>query len=80
MSAEIGDISEILKMLPVVIPRFILEIGLMVFALVNIVTRKRVRGGNKAVWIVIVVLISVIGPIIYFIFGREEEIIDRDQD
>ena len=77
MSAKL---SELISLLPVLIPIAVLELGLMIFALVNIITRKQVRGGNKAVWIIIVVLISVIGPIIYFAFGRKEEIIDSDKD
>ena len=75
-----GNAQEIIKALPFLIPLFLLEVGLLVAAIVNIATRKRVRGGNKAVWIIIVVLISFIGPIIYFAFGREEEIIDGDKD
>ena len=75
-----GNLSEITNLLPVLIPLLILELGLMIFALVNIVKRKRVRGGNKVVWIIIVVLIQVIGPIIYFAVGREEEIVDGDKD
>ena len=75
-----GDFSELVKLLPVLVPVAVVELGLLVFALVNIVTRKRVKGGNKAVWIILVVLVSVIGPIIYFAFGREEEIVDGDKD
>ena len=80
MSGDLGELQAIIDILPFLLPLIAIEIGLMVFALVNIVTRKKVRGGNKAVWIVLVVLIGVIGPIIYFVFGREEEIIDSDQD
>jgi len=75
-----GNFSDIINLLPVLIPLLVLELGLMIFALVNIVKRKRVRGGSKALWIIIVVLFQLIGPIIYFAFGREEEIIDGDKD
>jgi ABC-2 type transport system ATP-binding protein len=33
---------------------------------------RAVRGGNKAVWAVIIVFINLIGPILYFLVGREE--------
>ena len=75
-----GDFSDLIKLLPVLLPVAVVELGLMVFALVNIITRKRVKGGNKVPWVILVVLVSVIGPIIYFAFGREEEIIDGDKD
>jgi Phospholipase_D-nuclease N-terminal len=58
------------------IPVIILELALMVIALVDVVRRERVRGGNKVIWIVVIL----IGPIAYLLFGREEGAIDRDQD
>ena len=54
------------------IPLALLELGLLVWALVDIARRPRVRG-NKVVWILVVVLVNIIGPIIYFIFGRLDE-------
>jgi hypothetical protein len=74
------NFQEIIGALPFLIPLFLLELGLLVAAVVNIATRKRVRGGNKALWIILVVVVSVIGPIIYFAFGRQEDIVDSDKD
>jgi hypothetical protein len=31
------------------------------------------RFGNRAVWLLIVILIQIIGPVIYFVFGKEED-------
>ncbi len=60
------------KLLPLLIPIVLLELGLLVWALLDVIRRERVKGGNKVVWILVIVLINIIGPIIYFIFGREE--------
>lgn len=62
------------------IPVIVLELALMVIALVDVVRRERVRGGNKVIWIVVIVVVNLIGPIAYLLFGREEGAIDRDQD
>ena len=62
------------------VPLFLLELALMVIALIDVVRRDRVRGGNKVIWIIVIVLINVIGPIIYLLFGREEGPVDRTQD
>jgi hypothetical protein len=75
-----NNLTQILSLLPLLIPILLLELGLMIFALVNIITRKQVRGGNKVVWILVVVLIQIIGPIVYFAFGRKEEIVDGDKN
>jgi hypothetical protein len=66
------DFEQLKSLLPFLIPIFIIQIGLMVWALVDVVKRERVRGGNKVVWILIIVLVNLIGPIVYFIAGREE--------
>jgi hypothetical protein len=66
------DIEQLTSLLPFLIPIIIIQIGLMVWALVDVVKRERVRGGNKVVWILIIVLVNLFGPIIYFIWGREE--------
>jgi hypothetical protein len=74
------ELKTIMGMLPFLIPLFLLEIGLLVFALLDVIKRKRVRGNNKIIWILIIVLVEIIGPIIYLAIGRQEEIIDSDKD
>jgi ABC-2 type transport system ATP-binding protein len=71
------DWHKIIEILPFAGPLFLLEVGLLALALVDLVQRKKVRGDNKVLWIVIIVIFSVIGPIVYFVFGRKEEVINR---
>ena len=56
-----------------ILPLGIIQLGLMVFALWDLVKRKRVKGGNKLVWGIVIVIANIIGPILYLIIGREEE-------
>jgi hypothetical protein len=72
------DLSSVVSMLPWLVPLFLVEIGLMVVALLDVVKRERVRGGNKVVWIIVIVAAGVIGPIVYLLFGREETSLDGD--
>jgi hypothetical protein len=53
------------------IPLVLIELGLLVFGYLDLFRREQVRGGNKWVWAVIMV-ISFVGPILYFTIGREE--------
>jgi hypothetical protein len=55
------------------IPLVLIQIGLMVFALVDLVRRPKVKGDNKWVWGVVIVVVGIIGSIIYLVLGREEE-------
>jgi hypothetical protein len=71
--------DEIVEVLPFLIPLLIIQIVLMVIALVDLVKRDRVRGENKVVWALVIVLINVIGPIVYLVAGRQEGSDSGDQ-
>lgn len=57
--------------LPLLAPIVFLQLGLMIFALVDLVRRERTKG-PKWTWALIIVLINFIGPIVYLMIGREE--------
>jgi hypothetical protein len=56
-------------------PLALISLGLEIFALVDLIRRdpKNVRGQNKWVWVLIIVLVSTIGAILYLLVGRVEE-------
>ena len=67
-----SDLST-LQIAALLAPIIILQLGLMVAALIDLDrSDRRVRGGSKIVWALIVVFVNVIGPIIYFVAGRED--------
>jgi hypothetical protein len=57
--------------LPLLIPVALLELGLMIAALIDIIKREKTKG-PKWMWILIAVIFNILGPIAYFIFGRDE--------
>ena len=59
--------------LPILIPIVVLEIGLMIYALIHILKHNKFKFGNKVMWIVVVVLIQIIGPIFYLTIGKDDE-------
>jgi len=64
--------SEILRLLPFFIPLIIIEYGLMIYALVQVV-RNEVAYLPKWGWILIIVFFGIIGPIVYLIVGRKKD-------
>ncbi len=60
--------SDILILTPIIL----IELGLAVAAMIDLVRRAKVTGGNKILWGAIILFVSIIGPIVYFIFGRKE--------
>ncbi len=64
------DINEYL---PFLIPLAIVEFTLMIVAVVHIVKHPHYKTGNRTVWLLVALLLGVIGPILYFVFGRGDD-------
>ena len=61
-------------LIAVLAPLIILDVVLIVAALYDLTRpNRRVRGDNKIVWALIIIFVSTIGPILYFLAGREPE-------
>lgn len=58
--------------LPMLLPVVVIEVILMLTALVHVLRHPHYRFGNKAVWVIVVIFVQIIGPIVYFVFGRGE--------
>ena len=58
---------------PFIIPLIIAELALAVTAFIHVIRHPHYRFGNKIMWSFIVLFIQIIGPIIYFVFGRGED-------
>ena len=65
--------SDIANNLALLLPIIILEFILAITALIHVIKHPNYRFGNKAIWIIVVLFIQILGPIFYFIFGRGEE-------
>ena len=58
---------------PFLIPLVIAELGLAAAALVHVCRHPHYRFGNKTMWILVVLIVQIAGPIVYFVFGRGDE-------
>lgn len=63
----------LIKYWPFLIPLLVAELALGITALIHVLKHPNYRFGNKVMWALIVMCVQIIGPIIYFIFGRGEE-------
>jgi len=65
--------SEIQEILPLLIPIIILEFALLAYTLRHIFTHSNYRYGNRTVWVIVTLVgMQFIGPILYFLLGKEE--------
>ena len=62
----------LMKFLPLLIPILLVQVGLQIYALVDLY-RQPVTRGPKWMWVLIILLTEIFGPILYFFVGRKEE-------
>ena len=61
-------------LIAVLLPLIIVEVVLLVAALYDLTRpHRRVKGDSKVVWALIIIFVATIGPILYFLAGREPE-------
>ena len=65
-------IQQFIKFLPFIIPLVILQLILMVVALMDLSKRDKVRWLPKWLWLIIIIIGELVGPIVYLVAGREE--------
>jgi hypothetical protein len=61
------------QIIALLIPIVLIQLGLMIAALYDLERPERtVRGGSKLVWALVIVFLNILGPIVYFVAGRDE--------
>lgn len=64
-------IEQIMELLPVLIPILLIDLGMKIYSIVDIVNENRIVKGNKVIWIVVVAIVN-FGWLIYLLLGRDE--------
>lgn len=53
-------------------PILVIQLLLLAVALTDCIRAERTRG-PKRVWIPVIALVQIIGPVLYFVFGKERD-------
>jgi hypothetical protein len=65
--------NNVMEVLPFLIPLAIAEFALFGYTLYHILTHNTYKHGNRTMWLIItIVLMNFVGPILYFVFGKED--------
>lgn len=65
--------NQIAPFLPFLIPLFIVELWLFAYTLHHIFTHEHYKRGTRTFWVVVTIVgINYIGPILYFLLGKED--------
>ncbi|EOD4222809.1 PLDc N-terminal domain-containing protein [Listeria monocytogenes] len=55
-----------------IIPVILLYLALLLTAIIDLTKNWNTRK-NPIIWLIVIIVINIFGPIAYFIFGRKEE-------
>ena len=62
------------QIIAIAIPLVAIQLALIVLALRDLMRpERRVRGNNKLLWGIVIVVGELLGPLLYFAVGRETE-------
>ena len=66
--------DKIMEFLPFLIPLIIAELAVLGYTLYHIFTHSAYKRGNRTLWVVISIVFmnTFIGPILYFLLGKED--------
>lgn len=65
-------VTQIQELLPLLIPLIIVELGLRIYAILDLMKEeRRVRGNNKIIWVLVIAIVN-FGWLIYLLVGRKD--------
>ena len=65
---------DIKELLPFLVPLVIAELALLIYTLRHILTHRIYKRGSRALWLAIVIVgMEFVGPVLYFLLGKEDE-------
>jgi len=67
------------ELIVLVLLMLLVNIPLFLIALVDIL-KSKFGGNNKIVWLLVVILVPLVGPIAYFFIGKKQKVKDERKD
>lgn len=65
-------LEKIIDWIPLLLPLFIVQTGLLLFAVIDLAKKRRTKNLTVLIWVIVICFINTIGPVLYFILGRAE--------
>ncbi len=68
-----NDLATLKEFLPFIIPLVIVQFSLLGYTIYHILTHDHYKRGNRTIWMIVAIIgMEFIGPILYFVLGKEE--------
>lgn len=69
-----NDLETLKEFLPFIIPLVIVQFTLLGYTIYHILTHEHYKRGTRTLWMIVAIVgMEFIGPILYFVLGKEEE-------
>lgn len=66
--------DNLMDVLPFLIPLAVAEFALLGYTLYHILTHKNYKRGNRTLWLIVALVgMQFVGPVLYFLLGREND-------
>ena len=66
------DTAELIRLLPLLVPIVLIQLALLIAGLLDLAKLERRTRGPKWLWVAVILCFSILGPVVYFLAGREE--------
>jgi FtsH-binding integral membrane protein len=67
-------------LIPFLIPLVLIQLGLLIFVIIDIARKKNTKHLPPVVWIIIALSMQMLGSILYIVFGRADKKDSDDDD
>ena len=68
-----NDLATLKEFLPFIIPLVIVQFTLLGYTIYHILTHNHYKRGNRILWMIVAIIgMEFVGPILYFVLGKEE--------
>ncbi len=65
---------ELKEMLPFLLPLAAVEVALLAYTIWHILTHRSYKRGSRTLWLIVAIVgMQLIGPVLYFLLGKEED-------
>ena len=65
--------DNLIEYLPLLVPLIIAQFALLGYTIYHILTHKQYKRGSRKLWLIVVIIgMEFIGPILYFLLGKED--------
>jgi hypothetical protein len=65
---------EVINLLKIIWPIIAIQFALQIYAIYDILKLKTTKNLTPTIWIIIVIVGEILGPVVYFIVGRSEKL------